>query len=810
MAQQPTAAEESRALPVLPLRDMVLFPRMVVPLFVGRPRSIAALERAMSGDHRILLLAQREAAIADPGPDDLHRVGTCCLVKQLLRMPDRNVKVLVEGGQRMRAVDLLASDECLEANAEPLAESGDDAIEVAALVREVHRVFGQYAEHKKRPTPELVNAFKRDEDPGRLVDLLLQHVPLKTADRQIVLELDSPGRRLQKMLELIDVEIEILLTEARIRNRVRENMEHSQRQYFLNEQMAAIQRELGEKDEFKSELDELAEQIKATALSEEARQKAERELRKLKLMSPMSPEATVVRNYLDWMLGIPWGIFTQDKLDLDEAERILDEDHCGLDKIKERIIEHLAVHRLVIDMKGPILCFVGPPGVGKTSLAKSIARATGRNFVRMSLGGVRDEAEIRGHRRTYIGALPGKILQAMKKAGSCNPVLLLDEVDKLSSDFRGDPASALLEVLDPEQNHTFNDHYLDIDYDLSKAMFICTANTLQGIPVPLQDRLEILRLPGYIDEEKLDIARVHLVPKQRKATGLDRLDLKFHSDALKTILRYYTREAGVRQFEREIANCCRKIARRVVKDDLKALRVTPRLVKSMLGVAPFRPGKRESQSEIGVASGLAWTQTGGELLATEVTVMPGKGKLITTGKLGEVMQESVQAAMSYVRSRAASLGLPGDFYASIDVHVHVPEGATPKDGPSAGITIATALVSALTRIPVRNDVALTGEITLRGRVLPIGGLKEKALAAYRTDFATVIMPKDNEKDLAELPRVALRKLRFACVEHMDEVLRHALRLEDPERFFEQLVRHEVANPQPVVTTDPAPTLATSH
>ncbi|MFH1811824.1 MAG: endopeptidase La [Pseudomonadota bacterium] len=805
-----TPPESGARLPVLPLRDIVVFPRMVVPLFVGRPPSIAALEKAMKSDRQIVLLTQRKARIDDPGVEDLYAVGCLSKLLQLLRMPDGTVKVLVEGQVRVQATALQLVEGAMTAVAEQLEDTAAPVVEAEALVRQVKEAFASYAELKKRLAAELITDVASTESADKLSELLIAQLPLKTSDKQGLLELGGIGDRLERLLALLHGELEILRTEQRIRERMKESMERSQRQYFLNEQMQAIQTELGEKDEFKGELEELQEQITKKRLSEEARQKADRELKKLKMMSPMSPEATVVRNYLDWMLGIPWNDFTEDQLDLDEAEHILDEDHCGLDKVKERIIEHLAVQRLVEDMKGPILCFVGPPGVGKTSLAKSIARATGRRFIRASLGGVRDEAEIRGHRRTYIGALPGKVLQGMKKAGSSNPVFLFDEVDKLSSDFRGDPSSALLEVLDQEQNHTFNDHYLDVDYDLSKVMFICTANHLQGIPVPLQDRLEIIRIPGYIDVEKLDIAVKHLVPKQRKANGLDKREIRFSEAALGTLLGEYTREAGVRQLEREIASCCRKIARRVVKEDLTELDVTPELVREMLGVPRFRTGKRVEQDQIGVATGLAWTQVGGELLGTEVTVMPGKGKLITTGALGNIMQESAQAAMSYVRSRAFSLGLPRDFYQHIDVHIHVPEGATPKDGPSAGITLATSLVSALTRIPARAEVAMTGEITLRGRVLPIGGLKEKALAAYRSEIKTVIIPKENEKDLEELPAIVREGMRFMPVEHMDEVLRHALALEDPDRFFEQLNQAEAANAQPALDTTPVEPLPTAH
>ena len=791
-----TANPQTLRLPILPLRDIVVFPRMAVPLFVGRPGSIAALEMAQKDSgKKIFLLSQKDARVDDPGTDELYELGTIGRILQFVRTADGTVKLLVEGEQRARVSILRKEGEVFVGDLELLVDEDGDLSEAEAMVRQLHKAFASYAELKKRLPNGLDAQVEASHDLPKLVDLLLSQVPLKTAEKQSLLEVGSLSERAEQTLVILLTEIEILQTEQRIRSRMKDSMERSQRQYFLNEQMQAIQTELGEKDEFKSELDQLESQIKETKLSEEARTKAERELKKLKMMSPMSPEASVVRNYLDWMLSIPWQELTADKIDLDEAQRVLDEDHCGLDKVKERIVEHLAVQRLVEEIKGPILCFVGPPGVGKTSLARSIARATGRKFIRTSLGGVRDEAEIRGHRRTYIGALPGKILQGMKKAGSSNPVFLLDEVDKLSSDFRGDPSSALLEVLDPEQNNSFNDHYLDIDYDLSKVMFIATANQLSQIPVPLQDRLEIIRIPGYLDIEKLDIARTHLLPKQLKANGLAERDVHFSDGALQTIMEEYTREAGVRQLEREVASCCRKVAARVVREDLQSLKLSASTVKSLLGVPRFRRDPLEHKNEIGVANGLAWTQAGGEMLKIEVAVMPGKGKLITTGTLGKVMQESAQAAMSYVRTRAIALGLAEDFYQNIDVHIHLPEGATPKDGPSAGITLAVALTSALTRIPVRSDVTMTGEITLRGRVLPIGGLKEKSLAAYRLGISTILIPAANLKDVEEVPKIISKATTFEPMEHMDQVLRQALALEDPERFFAELAAGDLAQIQ---------------
>jgi ATP-dependent Lon protease len=656
--------------------------------------------------------------------------------------------------------------------------------EVDALVREVHTTFENYVKLKKKIPPEMVMSVSSIDDPGRLADTIVAHLGIKLEDRQNLLETFNAAERLEKVLGHMRAEIEILEVERRIRSRVKKQMERSQKEYYLNEQMRAIQKELGEKDEFKNEIQEIEEKLKQKKLSAEAKDKVEKELKKLKMMSPMSAEATVVRNYIDWIISLPWNEFTDDKLDINEAERVLEEDHFGLEKVKERILEYLAVQSLVGKIKGPILCLVGPPGVGKTSLGRSIARSTGRKFIRVSLGGVRDEAEIRGHRRTYIGALPGKIIQSMKKAGSSNPVFLMDEIDKMSTDFRGDPSSALLEVLDPEQNTTFNDHYLDLDYDLSKVMFITTANTLDRIPRPLQDRMEIIRIAGYTELEKLSIAKKYLLEKQKEANGLIPENLVFTDNALLGVIRHYTKEAGVRNLEREIASICRKVAVEVVRKDRNAhIQVGTKSLHKYLGPIKFRYGKVEAEVKIGVTTGLAWTELGGELLATEVTIMPGKGQLIMTGKLGDVMQESAQAAMSYVRSRATELGLPKDFYQKLDVHIHVPEGAIPKDGPSAGITMATCLVSALMKIPVHNDLAMTGEITLRGSVLPIGGLKEKVLAAHRAGIKRVLIPAENEKDIEEIPATVLKTVELELVSHMDQVLKKALVLADPDSLF---------------------------
>ena len=785
----------SRAMPLLPLRDIIVFPHQVVPLFVGREKSIAALEEAMGSGKEILLAAQRKAKTNDPGPEDIYRVGTIASIIQLLRLPDGTVKVLVEGKRRARVVEYLEDDGFFSVSFEELAASSSEGLEISALMRSVQSAFETYVKLNKRIPAETLSVVNAINDPSKLADTIVFYLTLKLPEKQTLLESTDVRERLERLHELMQGEIEILQVEKKIRTRVKKQMERTQKEYYLNEQMQAIQKELGERDEFKSELQELEDRLGAKSFPKDAEVRARAEMRKLKMMSPMSAEATVVRNYIDWLIALPWNEFTEDNLDVEHAEKVLDEDHYGLAKVKERVVEHLAVQALVERPKGPILCLVGPPGVGKTSLARSVARAMNRAFVRVSLGGVRDEAEIRGHRRTYIGAMPGKIVQSLKRAGSSNPVFLLDEVDKMSMDFRGDPSSALLEVLDPEQNATFNDHYLDLDYDLSRILFIATANTTQGIPAPLQDRMEIIRIEGYTELEKLAIAQQYLAPKQIENNGLADKKVSFPESSLTHVIRYYTREAGVRGLEREIASVCRKIARQVVKkDDDKPINVTTKRVEKFLGVHKYRASQTEERDEVGLATGLAWTSSGGELLSIEAAIMPGKGKLTITGKLGDVMQESAQAAMSYVRARADLLGLERDFYSKIDVHIHVPEGAMPKDGPSAGITIATSLVSALTRIPVRRDLAMTGEITLRGRVLPIGGLKEKALAAHRADLQTVLIPKDNEKDVPEIPKSVAKSLAIQPVEHMDEVLKLALVLEDPEAFYIKL-----RNRPPIVT-----------
>ncbi|HCF57796.1 MAG TPA: endopeptidase La [Myxococcales bacterium] len=778
------AEKKGRVVPLLPLRDIIVFPHMVVPLFVGREKSINALEEAMSHDKEILLAAQKKAKTNEPVPEDIFGMGTLGTIIQLLRLPDGTVKVLVEGKKRAYIRKFLPNDHFFQVEAEEVAEQTERSVELEALVRSVHAVFEGYVKLNKRIPPEMLMSVATIDDPARLADTIVAHLSLKLNDKQAILETEDPAKRLEKLYELMQGEIEILQVEKKIRTRVKKQMEKTQKEYYLNEQMQAIQKELGERDEFKNEVQELEEKIRNKKMSKEATLKVKKELKKLKMMSPMSAEATVVRNYIDWILSLPWYETTKDKLDITEAEKILDEDHYGLRKVKERITEYLAVQSLVDKVKGPILCFVGPPGVGKTSLGRSIARSTGRRFVRLSLGGVRDEAEIRGHRRTYIGALPGKVVQSLKKAGSSNPVFLLDEVDKMSTDFRGDPSAALLEVLDPEQNHTFNDHYLDLDYDLSKVMFICTANTLHGIPAPLQDRLEVIRLAGYTELEKISIARRYLIPKKLGDNGLQGVEVKITPKALRSIVQFYTRESGVRSLEREISKICRKVARDVIKNGKEQPRViTSKNLPKYLGPRRFRYGQAEKQDQIGLVTGLAWTELGGELLVIEASVMPGKGKLIITGKLGEVMQESAQAAMSYVRTRAERFGIDRKMFESYDLHVHVPEGAIPKDGPSAGITMATTIISALGRIPVRKDVAMTGEITLRGRILAIGGLKEKIMAAHRGGLKTILIPKENKKDIREIPKRVRDALRIIPVEHMDEVLREALVLEDPEAFF---------------------------
>ncbi len=768
---QPPSIAAPQGVPVLPLRDVVVYPHMVIPLFVGREKSIQALDVAMRTDRRIMLVAQKQADVDDPKADDLYRVGTVATILQLLKLPDGTVKVLVEGVDRAR-IDRLTPGDYYSAEVELLPDvEAYDEREMDVMARSVISQFEQYVKLNKKVPPEVLTALAGIEQAGRLADTVAAHMSVKLAEKQKVLEILDVKKRLEHILVAIESELDVLQIEKRIRGRVKAQMEKSQREYYLNEQMKAIQKELGEMDEGGNELSELEGKIARAGMPKEARDKATGELNKLKMMSPMSAEATVVRNYIDWLVKVPWKKRTKILKDIARAEQVLDEDHYGLEKVKERIVEYLAVQLRVEKLKGPILCLVGPPGVGKTSLGQSIARATNRKFVRMSLGGVRDEAEIRGHRRTYIGSLPGKIVQNMAKAGVHNPLFLLDEVDKMSMDFRGDPSSALLEVLDPEQNSTFNDHYLEVDLDLSEVMFVCTANSM-NIPAPLLDRMEVIRLPGYTEDEKMNIARRYLVPKQMKGNGLRDEELKVSDAALLDIVRYYTREAGVRNLEREIAKICRKAVKQMLlhkKDETQVL-VTPRNLDKFLGVRRFRYGKAEDENRVGQVTGLAWTEVGGELLTIEAAVVPGKGKLQHTGQLGEVMQESIQAAMTVVRSRAQVLGLEPEFYQKHDVHLHIPEGATPKDGPSAGIGMCTALVSALTRIPVRSDVAMTGEITLRGEVLPIGGLKEKLLAAHRGGIKTVLIPDENQKDLVEIPDNIKGNLEIKPVKWIDEVL----------------------------------------
>jgi len=760
--------------PVLPLRDIVVFPHMIVPLFVGREKSVRALEDVMADDKQILLVTQKNAAQDDPTPGDIYMMGTVATVLQLLKLPDGTVKVLVEGNQRARIDSFVDNADFFQANAELIDDDVESPQELEALSRAVVGEFEQYIKLNKKVPPEVLISVNQIDDPGKLADTVAQHLTLKIADKQALLEVDKIGERLERVYSFMEGEIGVMQVEKRIRNRVKRQMEKTQREYYLNEQLKAIQKELGEGEDGKDELAEIEEKIKKTKLSKEAREKAQAEIKKLRSMSPMSAEATVVRNYLDWILSIPWKKRTKIKRDLNAALEVLDADHYGLDKVKERLIEYLAVQHRMRKVKGPILCLVGPPGVGKTSLGKSMARATGRKFVRMSLGGVRDEAEVRGHRRTYIGSMPGKVIQGMKKAKSSNPLFLLDEIDKLGADWRGDPSSALLEVLDPEQNSTFNDHYLEVDYDLSDVMFVTTANTLR-MPQPLMDRMEIIRIPGYTEDEKVQIAKRHLIAKQVKESGLKDEEWSISDDALRDLIRYYTREAGVRNLEREIANLARKAIKEILmKEDVKKVRLTRKNLAKFAGVRKFRFGEVEEENLVGVVTGLAWTEVGGELLTIESVMLPGKGKIIRTGKLGDVMQESVQAAESYVKSRAPSFGIKPTEFEKIDIHVHVPEGATPKDGPSAGTAMVTTIVSVLTGIPIRKDVAMTGEITLRGRVLPIGGLKEKLLAALRGGLKTVLIPQENVKDLAEIPDNVKRNLEIIPVSTVDEVIENAL------------------------------------
>jgi ATP-dependent Lon protease len=767
---------ERLVLPLLPLRDIIVFPRMVVPLFVGREKSIAAIDAALAGDKEIFLAAQKRPRTNTPVPDDIYEVGTIGSIHQFHRLPDGTVKVLVEGRRRGVVRRWHDHDAHFLCDVEPLEDTVSASVEVDGLMRSVQSSFEAYVKLNKRVPPEVLISVQTLDEPGRLADTVVVHLgSIKLTDRQALLEMTDAVQRLERLHEAMQAEIEILQVEKKIRSRVKRQMERTQKEYYLNEQMQAIQKELGERDEFKNEMQEFEDRLKKKRMSKDAMERVRKEIKKLRMMQPMSAEATVVRNYLDWILALPWGDRSDDRLDVVEAEKILDEDHYGLKTVKERVLEFLAVRALSDKPRSPVLCLVGPPGVGKTSLARSLARSMNRKFVRISLGGVRDEAEVRGHRRTYIGALPGKIIQSLKKAGTDNPVFLLDEVDKMSTDFRGDPAAALLEVLDPEQNTAFNDHYLDMDYDLSEVIFITTANTLGGIPLPLQDRMEIIQLSSYTEYEKLNIAVKYLVPRQLKECGLEGVKVDITEGAVRTVINHYTHEAGVRNLERELGSLIRKVARRVLKDGKGGTYlVEAKDIPKYLGVPKYRVGRKEEQDAVGLTAGLAVTSFGGELLANEVAVVPGKGKLIVTGKLGSVMQESAQAAMSYVRSRSALFGLEPDFYSKIDVHIHFPEGAIPKDGPSAGVTMVTSLVSALLKLPVRRDVAMTGEITLRGRVLEIGGLKEKLLAAHRGGIGTVIIPRDNRKDLRDVPRRVLKAMRVVLVEHVDDVLREVL------------------------------------
>ncbi|MEI7871741.1 MAG: endopeptidase La [Alphaproteobacteria bacterium] len=780
--------------PVLPLRDIVVFPGMIVPLFVGREKSVKALEEVMKDDKQILLIAQKNASQDDPGPEDIYTIGTLGTVLQLLKLPDDTVKVLVEGGRRVRVTGYNDRADFFEARAVEMEEVAAESAELQAAARTVVSEFENYVKLNKKVPPEVVVSINKIEEPGKLADTISAHLALKVAEKQQLLELDSVSKRLERILGLMEGEIGVLQVEKKIRNRVKRQMEKTQREYYLNEQMKAIQKELGETEDGRDEVSELEKRIRKTRLSKEAREKANAELKKLRTMSPMSAEATVVRNYLDWLLSIPWRKPTKIIKDLKYAEEILNADHHGLEKVKERILEYLAVQQRVDKMKGPILCLVGPPGVGKTSLGKSIAKATGRNFVRMSLGGVRDEAEIRGHRRTYIGSLPGKVIQSMKKAKSSNPLFLLDEIDKLGADFRGDPSSALLEVLDPEQNSSFNDHYLEVDYDLSNVMFITTANSLR-MAQPLMDRMEIIRLAGYTEDEKVAIARKHLIAKQVEANGLKEGELDIHDDAVRDLVRYYTREAGVRNLEREIANLARKAVKEILMKGTSKVKIGRKNLDKFAGVRRFRYGEAELEDLVGITTGLAWTEVGGELLQIEAVLVPGRGRVTVTGKLGDVMQESVQAANAYIRSRAATFGIKHNIFEKRDIHVHVPEGATPKDGPSAGVGMITSIVSALTGVAVRKDVAMTGEISLRGRVMPIGGLKEKLLAALRGGLKTVLIPKENERDLPEIPDNVKKGLEIIPVSTVDEVLAKAL--------VKPLVAIEWPNDLEVVAAKPA-------
>ena len=798
-------ASESDVFPVLPLRDIVVFPHMIAPLFVGREKSIHALEEVMRAEKQILLVTQQNPSEDEPKPETLFSVGTLASVLQLLKLPDGTVKVLVEGSARAEIRRFTDNESYYEAHAHRLPEVVGDTVEAEALARSVMTEFENYVKLNKKISPEVVGAVGQIDDYAKVADTVASHLAVKISEKQGILALPTVVERLERVLGLMESEISVLQVEKRIRSRVKRQMEKTQREYYLNEQMKAIQKELGDSEDGKDEVQELEDKIAKTKLSKEAREKATNELKKLKQMSPMSAEATVVRNYLDWLLGIPWGKKSKVKYDLNFAQQVLDTDHYGLEKVKDRIVEYLAVQSRSNKLRGPILCLVGPPGVGKTSLGKSIAKATGREFVRMSLGGVRDEAEIRGHRRTYIGSMPGKVIQSMRKAKKVNPLFLLDEVDKIGMDFRGDPSSALLEVLDPEQNSAFNDHYLEVDYDLSNVLFITTANTL-NIPPPLMDRMEIIRIAGYTEDEKIQIARRHLMPKIIKEHGLVEKEFSVDDEALKTIIRRYTREAGVRNLERELATLARKSVKELILSKKKSMKITPKNIEDFLGVPRFRYGEVEAEDLVGLVTGLAWTEVGGELLTIEGVMMPGKGKMIVTGNLRDVMKESISAAASYVRSRAIDFGIEPPMFDKKDIHVHVPEGATPKDGPSAGVAMVTAIVSVLTGIPVRKDVAMTGEITLRGRVLPIGGLKEKLLAALRGGIKRVLIPEDNAKDLADIPENVKSGLEIVPVARMDEVLKQALvRVPTPIEWTEGK-----GTTAPVVADDDGPGALVAH
>ncbi|SFG34343.1 endopeptidase La [Methylobacterium gossipiicola] len=800
-SRQPVVPGSTGSYAVLPLRDIVVFPHMIVPLFVGREKSIRALEEAVRTDRHILLATQINASDDDPATDAIYKIGTLASVLQLLKLPDGTVKVLVEGAGRARITAFNKSDSYYEAEAETLTDELGDSVEAEALARSVIAEFENYVKLNKKISPEVVSAVTQIDEPSKLADTVGSHLAVKIADKQAILEIPTVAQRLERVLSLMESEISVLQVEKRIRTRVKRQMEKTQREYYLNEQMKAIQKELGDSEDGKDELAELEDKIEKTKFTKEARDKALAELKKLRQMSPMSAEATVVRNYLDWMLGIPWSKRTKIKKDLLGAQVMLDEDHFGLDKVKERIVEYLAVQQRANKLTGPILCLVGPPGVGKTSLGKSIAKATGREFVRMSLGGVRDEAEIRGHRRTYIGSMPGKIVQSMRKAKSSNPLILLDEIDKMGMDFRGDPSAALLEVLDPEQNATFNDHYLEVDYDLSNVMFVTTANTL-NIPAPLMDRMEVIRIAGYTEEEKVEISRKHLIPGAIKKHGLDANEWQIDESGLLMLIRRYTREAGVRNLEREISNLIRKAVKEILITKVKSVTVTEENLPVFLGPPKFRYGEIDEEDQVGVVTGLAWTEVGGELLTIEGVMMPGKGKMTVTGNLRDVMKESISAAASYVRSRAVDFGIEPPLFERRDIHVHVPEGATPKDGPSAGIGMATAIISTLTGIPVKKDVAMTGEVTLRGRVLPIGGLKEKLLAALRGGIKTVLIPEENAKDIAEVPDSVKNGMEIIPVSRMDQVLKHAL-----VRVPEAIEWEEPAPPvRPVIGEDETATV----